>query len=53
MLSLVSDVLYNNQISVYNAFFASNEIVLISNNKDAAKAYKLLRANISTRWDLN
>jgi hypothetical protein len=48
MLSLVSGVLYNNQISLYNAFFASNEIVLILNNKDAAKAYELLRANIST-----
>ena len=48
MLSLVADVLYNNQISLYNAFFASNEIVLILNNKDAAKAYELLRANIST-----
>jgi hypothetical protein len=48
MLSLGSDVLYNNQISLYNAFFASNEIVLILNNKDAAKAYELLRANIST-----
>ena len=48
MLSLVSDVLYNNQISLYNAFFDSNEIVLILNNKDAAKAYELLRANICT-----
>ena len=48
ILSLVSDVLYNNQISLYNAFFDSNEIVLILNNKDAAKAYELLRANIST-----
>jgi len=48
MLSLVSDVLYNNQISLYNAFFAPNEIVLILNNKDAAKAYELLRAKIST-----
>jgi hypothetical protein len=48
MLSLVSDVLYNNQISLDNAFFAPNEIVLILNNKDAAKAYELLRAKIST-----
>jgi hypothetical protein len=48
MLSVVSDVLYNNQISLYNTFFASNEIVLLLNNKDAAKAYELLRANIST-----
>ncbi len=48
MLSLISDVLYNNQISLCNAFFAPNEIVLILNNKDAAKAYELLRAKIST-----
>ena len=46
MLSLVSDVLYNNQISPYNAFFAPNEIVLILNDKDAARAYELLRAKI-------
>jgi hypothetical protein len=49
MLSLVSDVLYNNQISLYNAFFAPNEIVLILNDKDAARAYEFLRAKISTR----
>jgi hypothetical protein len=48
MLSLVSDILYSNQISLSNAFFAPNEIVLILNNKDAAKAYELLRAKIST-----
>src|SRR5918912_1025863 len=48
MLSLVSDVLYNNQITPYNAFFALNEIVLILNDKDAARAYELLRAKIST-----
>ena len=46
MLSSVSDVLYNNQISPYNAFFAPNEIVLILNDKDAARAYELLRAKI-------
>ena len=47
MLSLVSDVLYNNQITPYNAFFAPNEIVLILNDKDSARAYELLRAKIS------
>jgi hypothetical protein len=47
MLSLVSDVLYNNQITPYNAFFAPNEIVLILNDNDAARAYELLRAKIS------
>lgn len=47
MLSLVSDVLYNNQIPLYNAFFAPNETVLILKNKDAARAYELLRAKIT------
>jgi hypothetical protein len=43
----VSDVLYNNQIQLYNAFFAPNETVLILKNKDAARAYELLRAKIT------
>ncbi len=47
VLSLVSDVLYNNQIQLYNAFFAPNETVLILKNKDAARAYELLRAKIT------
>ncbi len=47
VLSLVSDVLYNNQIPLYNAFFAPNETVLILRNKDAARAYELLRAKIT------
>jgi hypothetical protein len=47
VLSLVSDVLYNNQIPLYNAFFAPNETVLILKNKDAARAYELLRAKIT------
>jgi hypothetical protein len=47
VLSLVSDVLYNNQIPLYNAFLAPNETVLILKNKDAARAYELLRAKIT------
>jgi hypothetical protein len=47
VLSLVSDVLYNNHIPLYNAFFAPNETVLILKNKDAARAYELLRAKIT------
>jgi hypothetical protein len=47
VLSLISDVLYNNQIPLYNAFFAPNETVLILKNKDAARAYELLRAKIT------
>ncbi|HZD82219.1 MAG TPA: hypothetical protein VE076_04995 [Nitrososphaeraceae archaeon] len=47
LLSLVSDVLYNNQIPLYNAFFAPNEIVLILSDNDAGRAYELLRAKIT------
>ena len=47
LLSFVSEVLYNNQIPLYNAFFAPNETVLILKNKDAARAYELLRAKIT------
>ena len=36
LLSFISEVLYDNQIPLYNAFFAPNETVLILKNKDAA-----------------
>jgi len=43
MLSMISNILYDNQISLHNAFFTPNEIVLIINDRDAAKVYELLR----------
>jgi hypothetical protein len=43
ILPLISDVLYNNQIPIHNAFFAPNEIILILNSKYAARAYEMLR----------
>ena len=49
VLFLVSDILHDNQIPLHNAFFDRNEIVLILNDEDAAKAYELLRAKMSTR----
>lgn len=49
LLSVVSDVLYKNQIRLRDAFFTPNEIVLILNEKDAARAYELLRAKIVTK----
>ena len=49
LLSIVSDVLYNNRIPLHNAFFTPDEIVLILNNKDASKVYELLRAKITKR----
>ena len=43
LLSIISNILYENQISLHNAFFTPNEIVLIINERDAAKVYELLR----------
>jgi hypothetical protein len=49
LLSVVSDVLYKNQIRLRDAFFTPNEIVLILNEKDAARAYELLRTKMVTK----
>jgi hypothetical protein len=43
LLSMISNILYDNQISLQNAFFTPTEIVLIINDRDAAKVYELLR----------
>src|SRR5688572_24837936 len=43
LLSMISNILYDNQISLHNAFFTPTEIVLIINDRDAAKVYELLR----------
>ena len=49
ILFLVTDILHDNQIPLHNAFFDHNEIVLILRDKDAARAYELLRAKMSTQ----
>lgn len=46
MLSLVSSILYNHRISVHSAFFTSREIVLVIADRDAARAYDLIRTKI-------
>ena len=46
ILSLVSNILYNHQIPIHSAFFTTNEVVLILDDKDAAKAYDLIRMKI-------
>lgn len=43
LLSIISNILYNNEILLHNAFFTPNEIVLIISDIDAAKVYELLR----------
>ncbi|MDP8888771.1 MAG: hypothetical protein M3M89_04005 [Thermoproteota archaeon] len=46
ILSLVSNILYNHQIPIHSAFFTTNEMVLILSDRDAAKAYDLIRMKI-------
>ena len=46
LLSMISNILYTNQILLHNAFFTPNEIVLIISEVDAAKAYELLRIKL-------
>ena len=46
IISLVSNVLYNHQIPIHSAFFTANEIVLILGDRDAAKAYDLIRMKL-------
>jgi hypothetical protein len=46
ILSLVSNILYNHQIPIHSAFFTTDEVVLTLGDKDAAKAYDLIRMKI-------
>src|SRR5215469_2611931 len=48
-ISSVSDIIYNSRIELQDAFYTPNEIVLVLNDKDAARAYELLRAKIKMR----
>ncbi|WP_337863046.1 hypothetical protein [Nitrososphaera sp.] len=46
LLSLISSILYNHRIPVHSAFFTLREIVLVLEDKDAARAYDLIRMKI-------
>jgi hypothetical protein len=46
-ISSVSDIIYNSRIELQDAFYTPNEIVLVLDDADAAKAYELLRAKIT------
>ncbi|MFL6475047.1 MAG: hypothetical protein ACJ71B_03700 [Nitrososphaera sp.] len=46
ILSLVSNILYNHKIPIHSAFLTRNEMVLILSDKDAARAYDLIRMNL-------
>ncbi len=46
-ISSVSDIIYNSRIELQDAFYTPNEIVLVLDGTEAAKAYELLRAKIT------
>jgi hypothetical protein len=48
-ISSVSDIIHNSRIQLQDAFYTPNEIVLVLNDTDAARAYELLRAKIKVR----
>ena len=45
--SYVSEILHNNGIELVNAYFGQDSIVLVLHEKDAARAYEILRGEIS------
>lgn len=47
VVSYVAERLHNNGIELVNAFFGQENIVIILNEKDASKAYEILRSEIS------
>ncbi len=44
VVSYVSEILHNNGIELVNAFFGQDNIVLVLHERDAARAYEILRS---------
>lgn len=47
VVSYVSEILHGNGIELVNAFFGQDNIVIVLHEKDAARAYEILRSEIS------
>jgi aspartokinase len=47
IVSYVSEILHDNGIELVNAFFSQDEIVIVLREKDASRAYEILRSEIS------
>lgn len=47
IISRISEILHNSGIELVNAFFGQDNIVLVLHEKDAARAYEILRGEIS------
>jgi len=48
-VSYVSEILHDNGIELVNAFFGQDNIILVLHEKDAARAYEILRGEISRK----
>jgi hypothetical protein len=49
VVSYVSEILHDNGIELVNAFFGQDNIILVLHEKDAARAYEILRGEISRK----
>ncbi|MBI3842579.1 MAG: ACT domain-containing protein [Thaumarchaeota archaeon] len=47
VVSYLSEMLHNRGIEIINAYFGQDDIIIILGEKDAARAYEILRAEIS------
>ena len=47
VVSYVAEVLHRNGIELVNAFFSQDSIIIILNEKDASRAYEILRSQIA------
>ena len=47
VISYVSEILHDNGIELFNAFFGQDYIVVVLHEKDAARAYQILRREVS------
>lgn len=47
VVSYVAEILHSNGIELINAYFSQDDIIIVLNEKDASRAYELLRAEIS------
>lgn len=47
IVSYVSEILHDNGIELVNAYFGQEDIIVILHEKDAARAYQILRSEIS------
>ena len=47
VVSYVSEILHDNGIELFNAFFGQDYIVVVLHEKDAARAYQILRTEVS------